>query len=65
MKEFFAGVLLVLVILVIGVSAGSLLSYYKCEARWVDYEHRWSFTGGCQVKEDGKWTPVSSLFITV
>jgi len=57
MKELFIGMIAVLAFFAVVNTAGIALKSYRCGQRWGDYEHRYSVFGGCQVKEDDKWTP--------
>lgn len=49
-------ILLIAITLAMSVVA-FIFTRMACEARWSDYQHRFSIIGGCQVKIDGKWTP--------
>jgi hypothetical protein len=40
-----------------------VLAPRSCAAEWADYEHRWSFHGGCQIKIDDRWVPTNAVKI--
>lgn len=46
-----------------GVAAYATLDPRSCAAEWANYEHRWSFHGGCQIRLDGRWVPTSNVKI--
>lgn len=45
-----------------GFAAGyAYFSPRECAAQWADYEHRWSFHRGCQIKIDSRWVPTGNV----
>ncbi len=57
MRELLAVIFGFLVLLAVIFAGAYPVKSFSCGQRWGDYEYRYSFFGGCQVKEDGKWTP--------
>lgn len=39
------------------------LREYECKARWEEFEPRWSWSGGCQIKVDGKYIPETAYAV--
>lgn len=39
------------------------LREYTCKVRWEGHDPRWSWSGGCQIKVDGKYIPESAYAV--
>lgn len=56
-KEVGCFVLLIAGAIIGLIALAVIIESISCNARWGDYQHKFSIVGGCQVKIDGKWTP--------
>ena len=58
----------VIIIVIVGLYWGAMLGFAYgvampiCNAQTADIglPHRWSFWGGCQIQENGKWIPLEN-----
>ncbi len=40
----------------------SVVSNVECKSKWGDFENRYNFIAGCQVKLNNKWIPAGQYY---